>query len=62
MGKTGGGGADPIPSSRGTRKSATERTPKDGADPILSLRGTGRKTWAGEDADAYVARLRKGWR
>ena len=33
-----------------------------GADPILSLRGTGRKAWAREEADAYVARLRTGWR
>ena len=31
-------------------------------DPILSLRGTGKEIWADEDADAYVERLRKGWR
>ncbi len=30
-------------------------------DPILALRGVGRALWAGEDADAYVARLREGW-
>ena len=32
-----------------------------GADPILSLRGLGKATWADEDADAYVDRLREGW-
>ena len=31
------------------------------ADPILALRGTGKATWADEDADAYVERLRQGW-
>ena len=31
------------------------------ADPILALRGTGEATWADEDADAYVERLRQGW-
>ena len=31
------------------------------ADPILVLRGTGKATWANEDADAYVKRLRQGW-
>ena len=31
------------------------------ADPILALRGTGKATWANEDADAYVERLRQGW-
>ena len=30
-------------------------------DPILSLRGLGRTLWAGEEADAYVRRLREGW-
>jgi hypothetical protein len=30
-------------------------------DSILALRGLGRYIWAGVDADAYVARLRKGW-
>lgn len=31
-------------------------------DPIHSLRGTGKAIWADEDADAYVERLREGWR
>ena len=31
------------------------------SDPILSLRGVGKALWAGEDADAYVSRLREGW-
>ena len=31
-------------------------------DPILSLRGMGKAIWANEDADAYVERLREGWR
>lgn len=31
-------------------------------DPILSLRGLGKAIWAQEDADAYVERLREGWR
>ena len=31
-------------------------------DPILSLRGTGKAIWADEDADAYVERIREGWR
>lgn len=31
-------------------------------DPILGLRGVGREIWADEDADAYVRRLREGWR
>ena len=30
-------------------------------DPILTLRGMGKETWADEDADAYVERLRQGW-
>ena len=33
----------------------------DASDPILSLRGTGKETWADEDADTYVERLRQGW-
>ena len=33
-----------------------------GVDPILSLRGMGKAIWAGEEADAYVGRLREGWR
>lgn len=32
-----------------------------GSDPILSLRGVGKALWHGEDADAYVSRLRDGW-
>ena len=32
------------------------------ADPILSLRGLGKAIWADEDPDAYVERLRAGWR
>ena len=31
------------------------------ADPILALRGLGKEMWLDEDADAYVARLRKAW-
>ena len=31
-------------------------------DPILALRGLGKAIWAQEDADAYVERLREGWR
>ena len=31
------------------------------ADPILALRGVGGALWEGEEADAYVARLREGW-
>ncbi len=31
------------------------------ADPILALRGLGKEAWAGEDPDAYVARLRRAW-
>ena len=31
-------------------------------DPILALRGMGKAIWAHEDADAYVERLREGWR
>ncbi len=31
------------------------------ADPILALRGTGKATWANEDADTYIERLRQGW-
>ena len=32
------------------------------SDPILSLRGLGKEVWADEEADAYVDRLRQGWR
>jgi len=32
-----------------------------GEDPILALYGLGKEIWAGEDADAYVRRLREGW-
>lgn len=32
------------------------------ADPVLSLRGLGKTIWADEDADAYVERIREGWR
>ena len=31
-------------------------------DPILALRGLGRELWQDEDADAYVRRLRAGWK
>lgn len=30
-------------------------------DPLLALYGSGRKLWADEHADEYVARLREGW-
>ena len=33
-----------------------------GEDPVLSLRGLGKEIWADEDADAYVRRVRAGWR
>lgn len=36
--------------------------PSRGEDPILSLRGLGKELWRGEEADAYVQRLREGWR
>jgi hypothetical protein len=32
------------------------------SDPLLTLYGSGKSVWAREHADAYVARLRKGWR
>ena len=31
-------------------------------DPLLSLAGSGKRLWAGEHADAYVRRLREGWK
>jgi hypothetical protein len=31
------------------------------ADPLLELRGSGKRLWAHEHADEYVARLRNGW-
>jgi hypothetical protein len=31
------------------------------SDPLLALYGSGRKLWADEHADEYVARLRAGW-
>jgi hypothetical protein len=37
--------------------SASDKTP----DPILALRGLGKAMWSGEDPDAYVERLRRGW-
>ena len=42
-------------SSRSVRDAA-------GKDPLLRLRGSGRKLWAGEHADAFVRRLREGWK
>ena len=30
-------------------------------DPLLALYGSGKKLWADEHADEYVARLRQGW-
>jgi hypothetical protein len=32
-----------------------------GDDPLMALYGSGKKLWADEHADAYVARLREGW-
>jgi hypothetical protein len=32
-----------------------------GSDPLLALYGSGKKLWADEHADEYVARLRAGW-
>ena len=43
---------------------ATEYVPRGDAgqvDPILALRGLGKELWAGENPDAYVARLRRDW-
>jgi hypothetical protein len=31
------------------------------SDPLLALYGSGKKVWADEHADEYVARLREGW-
>lgn len=31
------------------------------SDPLLALYGSGKKIWADEHADEYVARLRAGW-
>ncbi len=31
------------------------------SDPLLALYGSGKKLWADEHADEYVARLRAGW-
>lgn len=36
--------------------------PSRAQDPILALRGLGKELWRGEVADAYVQRLREGWR
>lgn len=30
-------------------------------DPLIQLSGSGREVWAGEPADEYVERLRRGW-
>lgn len=35
---------------------------QDMVDPILSLRRTGQTLWKEESADAYVQRLREGWK
>ncbi len=32
------------------------------SDPLLNLSGSGRRLWSDEHADAYVHRLREGWR
>lgn len=40
-------------------RSHGERTT--GSDPLLALYGSGKKLWADEHADEYVARLRAGW-
>jgi hypothetical protein len=39
------------------RESARRRS----LDPLLALYGSGKKLWADEHADEYVARLREGW-
>jgi hypothetical protein len=41
--------------SRSQGKKASE------SDPLLALYGSGKKLWADEHADEYVARLREGW-
>lgn len=41
--------------SRSHREKAGE------SDPLLALYGSGKKLWADEHADEYVARLRAGW-
>lgn len=40
----------------------TEYAGAGGGDPIRTLRGLGKAIWKDEDADAYVRRLREGWR
>lgn len=40
----------------------TEYAGAGGGDPIRALRGLGKAIWKDEDADAYVRRLREGWR
>jgi hypothetical protein len=34
---------------------------KQSTDPLMALYGKGKKLWADEPADKYVARLREGW-
>ena len=43
------------------RRGRTGKKCRDASDPILALRGMGKEIWTNEDADAYVARLRRGW-
>ena len=42
--------------------SVETRAPQHETDPILALHGAGKAIWADEDPDAYVERLRYGWR
>ena len=45
----------------GTRIGAGPRERAIESDPLLALYGSGKKLWADEHADEYVARLRAGW-
>ncbi len=43
------------------RTYAAPRSASRAHDPLLDLRGSGKRLWAGEHADDYVRRLRRGW-
>ncbi len=46
---------------RRVSRSTTEKSAIS-SDPLLALYGSGKRLWADEHADSYVARLREGWR
>ena len=59
--------ADEIPGPYGElitwyRREYVRESARSNTDPILSMRGLGKAIWADEEADAYVHRLREGWR